>query len=57
MDYNNFIQDLNFLGQLYSSGRGFVPEIEEENNIKVIYNSNDDVYNDYFECIEIEYLT
>jgi hypothetical protein len=52
MKYDFFFRDLNLLGKFYSSGRGFVPEIEKINNIMVIYDYNDDEYYNYNQCIK-----
>ena len=52
MKYEFFFRDLNLLGKFYSSGRGFVPEIEKINNIMVIYDYNNDEYYDYNQCVK-----
>jgi hypothetical protein len=52
MKYEFFFRDLNLLGKIYSSGRGFVPEIEKKDNILVIYDYCDDEYYDYNQCVK-----
>lgn len=48
----DFINELNFLGKLYISGRGFVPKVDS--NEKLIYDpcDEDETTYDYCECVE-----
>ena len=48
-----FIDELNFLGKLYNSGRGFVPEVNTDEKIICTYDDEDqNINHDYCECVE-----
>jgi hypothetical protein len=53
MKIKEFLNELNLLGNVYTSGRGFVPEPKKENeeNIKVIFNCKTEEYCDYDQCV------
>jgi hypothetical protein len=48
----NFINDLNFLGNIYISGRGFVPEVNTDEKLIRTLDDEDETMYDYLECIE-----
>ena len=53
LNMTNFINELNFLGKLYNSGRGLVPEVNTDEKIICSYdNDSNEINHDYYECVE-----